>query len=195
MHPGAAYENWDEAEYFALHPSKTSTCSQCREVTCECPYGLDIPASLMQLHEKMIGLVDAGQARGMGATTPDSNDKAHRARILTADLPREMATGQPGVGRLWVENSGRDSWMHRDRGAYVEAIIDGKRVTARARHDAHPGGRAHFVFPIPPFVHAGEVQLLIRVKLESKWSTLRPAKVLLTMNHLIRIRSHDSTTP
>lgn len=188
MHPGAAYENWDEAEYFVLHPGNSSTCSQCNEVTCECPYGLDIPASLMRLHDEMIGLKEAGLARDMTATTPNPHVSAAGARVLTADLPREMVVGQPGVGRLWIENSGRDSWMQVGRGAYLEAIVEGQRVIARARHDTHPGGRAHFVFSIPPFLQAGEARLLVKVKLEPNWRALRLTKVLLTMNQLVRIR-------
>ena len=187
LHPGAAYENWDEAEYFALHPKKSSTCSQCNEVTCECPYGLDIPLSLMRLHDKMLDLKEAGLARDMSAPRPNAQGSAAGARILTADLPAEMVVGQPGVARLWVENSGRDSWAHLGRGAFVEAIIDGRRVVARARQDTHPGGRVHFVFSIPPFSQAGEAQLFMKVKLEPDWRALRPTKVLLTMNHLVRI--------
>src|SRR5262249_14256982 len=186
MHPGAAYENWDEAEYFALHPAKSATCSECNDVKCECPYGLDIPVSLIQLHEKMVGLADDGLVRDMTSTNP--HVKVAGARVLTADLPRKMLVGHPAVGRLWVENSGHDSWMHIGRGAYLEAIIDGERITVRARHDTQPGGRAHFVFPIPRFLHAGEAQLLIQVKLESNWRALRSSKVLLTMKHLIQIR-------
>jgi predicted aldo/keto reductase-like oxidoreductase len=186
MHPGAAYENWDEAEYFTLHSGKSSTCSQCNEVTCECPYGLDIPANLMQLHEKMMNLADAGLARDMSATKPNMHGRG--ARLLTADLPREMVVGQAGVGRLWIENSGRDSWIHTGRGAYLEAILDGQRVIVRARHDTHPGGRVHFVFSIPRYLQAGEAQLFIKVRLASNWRALQPGKVLLTMNHSIKIR-------
>ena len=187
MHPGAAYENWDEAEYFALHPSESSTCSKCSEVTCGCPYGLDIPASLVRLHDKMLALKEAGLARDMSATMPSRRANAAGARVLTADLPREMVVGQPGVARLWVENTGRDSWMQAGRGAFVEAIANNRRLAARMRQDTHPGGRAHFVFSIPPFLQAGDVELLIEVKLEPNWRALRPAKVLLTMNHPVRI--------
>jgi predicted aldo/keto reductase-like oxidoreductase len=151
LHPGAAYENWDEAEYFALHPKKSSTCSQCNEVTCECPYGLDIPLSLMRLHDKMLDLKEAGLARDMSAPRPNAQGSAAGARILTADLPAEMVVGQPGVARLWVENSGRDSWAHLGRGASLRLSSTGGRVVARARQDTHPGGRVHFVFSIPPF--------------------------------------------
>jgi len=188
MHPGAAYENWDEAEYFALHPGESSTCSQCNEVTCECPCGLDIPASLSRLHEQMVGLRETGLAREMGARMTNTHVEVTGARILTADLPREMVVGQGGVGRLWVENSGPDSWMHVARGAYLEAMVDRLRIIVRARHDTHPGGRAHFVFSIPPFLKAGEAELCIKVKLEPNWRALRPTKVLLTMNHVLQIR-------
>jgi predicted aldo/keto reductase-like oxidoreductase len=182
LHPGADYENWDEAEYFSLHPGKSSTCSQCSEVTCECPYHLDIPASLIRLHDNMSGLVAAGLARDMSGTPPEE------ARVLTADLPRDLIVGQHSVGRLWVQNAGRDSWMHAGRGAYVEAMIDGRRTITRARQDTPPGGRTHFVFSIPPFSQAGESQISIKVKLDSNWRALQPTRVLLTMNHLIQIR-------
>jgi hypothetical protein len=134
----------------------------------------------------MIGLVDTGQARDMTPTNPHL--KTAEARVLTSDLPLEMVVGQSGVGRLWVENAGLDSWMHTGRGAYLEAIIDGQRITARTRHDTHPGGRAHFAFSIPRFLRAGEVQVVLKVKLESQWRALRPTKVLLTMTHLIQVR-------
>ena len=109
------------------------------------------------------------------------------ARMLAANLPQEMIVGQPGVARLWVENVGRDSWIQSRQGAYVEAIIDGRRIIARPRKDTPPADRVHFVFSIPPFSQTGQAQLFIKLKLESDWRALRPAKVLLTMNHSVRI--------
>ena len=164
-----------------------STCSQCHEVTCECPYGLDIQASLTRLHDTMLGLKDAGLVRDMSAITPNPRVNMAGARMLAADLPQEMIVGQPGVARLWVENVGRDSWIQSRQGAYVEAIIDGRRIIARPRKDTPPADRVHFVFSIPPFSQTGQAQLFIKLKLESDWRALRPAKVLLTMNHSVRI--------
>ena len=187
MHPGAAYEIGMRRSTSRCTRGEFSTCSQCHEVTCECPYGLDIQASLTRLHDTMLGLKDAGLVRDMSAITPNPRVNMAGARMLAANLPQEMIVGQPGVARLWVENVGRDSWIQSRQGAYVEAIIDGRRIIARPRKDTPPADRVHFVFSIPPFSQTGQAQLFIKLKLESDWRALRPAKVLLTMNHSVRI--------
>src|SRR5262245_51915900 len=67
LHPSETFETWNEVEYFRLHPKDDLACATCSEVTCACPYGIDIPRGLGQLHEQMTDLRD----RGLVPAAPD----------------------------------------------------------------------------------------------------------------------------
>ncbi|MEO0408668.1 MAG: aldo/keto reductase, partial [Cyanobacteria bacterium P01_A01_bin.135] len=60
LFPGETFETWDEVEYFHLHPAAQPICSTCPSVTCKCPYGIDIPRSLVKIHEQMTVLKAKG---------------------------------------------------------------------------------------------------------------------------------------
>ncbi len=52
-YPSETFETVDDLRYFTLHPGETAACSTCTDVTCACPYGIDIPASLVKVHAEM----------------------------------------------------------------------------------------------------------------------------------------------
>ena len=62
-YPSESYETWDEVEYFRLHPGEQATCVSCPDVTCGCPYGIDLPHALPVLHVQMIDLRDRVRPR------------------------------------------------------------------------------------------------------------------------------------
>ena len=52
LHPGVDYENWDNVEYFQLHPNNKSICASCNNITCRCKFGINIQEKLIELHKK-----------------------------------------------------------------------------------------------------------------------------------------------
>ena len=60
LHPSGVLEQPDNIEYFRQHPSLASVCATCPDVTCVCPAGIDIPASLITMHSRMVELMQDG---------------------------------------------------------------------------------------------------------------------------------------
>jgi glutamate-1-semialdehyde aminotransferase/predicted aldo/keto reductase-like oxidoreductase len=169
LHPSETFETWDDVEYFRLHPGREATCATCPDVTCGCPYGIDVPRSLTAMHGEMVGLLDRGLAAApKEAAPPACGDGDFAARVVLRDLPAELGPGETYVCRLFVENAGRRSWFPEDNphraGVALAVFLDGTRSdTVRLRHEVHPGGRGHFVFPITAPRSPGRLRLRLRV--------------------------------
>jgi len=144
-HPAEAFETWREVEYFTLHPQREATCATCPDVTCACPYGIDIPRSLAATHDRMVGLMeDAKAPPPPGDPRADRGDEAFGARILRLDIDAAPAPDGARCVRAHLENIGARAWTPADARLVVEA--GGREAAeARPRWIAHPGGRAHFV--------------------------------------------------
>jgi glutamate-1-semialdehyde 2,1-aminomutase len=158
LHPSETFETWNEVEYFRLHPKEELACESCPDVTCACPYGIDIPRSLTGLHTRMTGLRD----RGLVPPAPDVAADAvggpeFRARVVSRELPHTLAPRQRAVARLFVENAGTRSWLaeknrHRAGVALAVTVGGARPFRVHPRDDVHPRGRCHFVFEVeaPP---------------------------------------------
>jgi hypothetical protein len=156
LHPSGVLEQPDNIEYFRQHPSLTSICSTCPDVTCRCPAGIDIPRSLTAMHSQMVGLMREGFI-----PPPDSHrgpirgDAAFGARIVSMDIPKAVKPERAYLCRLHVENAGERGWLpqHREHQARVALgiFVDGVRTqTLEVTQDVHRGGRWHFVFEVTP---------------------------------------------
>ena len=67
-------------QYFDLHaPSPAVACASCDDVTCRCPYGIDIPARLAERRGTMMRLLERG-------LTPGPSPPAGRARTNRGTL-------------------------------------------------------------------------------------------------------------
>jgi predicted aldo/keto reductase-like oxidoreductase len=154
--PSETYETWDDVEYFNLHPSEASICATCPNVTCVCPYEIDIPTSLQGLHAEMLSLAQRGLIRAPDfLKTAPVGDAGFAAKVVLVDL---SARGDAGtvVGRIYLQNSGQRGWF-ADDSKYPKArvalgvFIDNVEVERVAlRSDTHPpDGRAHFPFELP----------------------------------------------
>ena len=147
-------------EYFKLHPQMTPVCADCRNVSCRCPNGIDIPLALKEIHEKMLALAqkeliplpENRKRRVLG-------DDTFGARIVSKNIPEKMVAGQSYRCRINVENAGLRGWhpnseKHRAR-AVLGVFVDKKRIQSlEVNRDVHKGDRFHFEFEIAPPVHA-----------------------------------------
>jgi predicted aldo/keto reductase-like oxidoreductase len=137
--------------YFELHPSRSATCSTCPNVTCRCPFGLDVPAALMHAHDRMLRLDALGVlpvvAKPMPPTSPFS------ARLISREVPARLGSGETAVLRLVVENCGTQSWVPWSAAGPVmmEVSLNGEVVAhRRLRQEIPPGERCHFTCEVGP---------------------------------------------
>ena len=88
------FETLDRLQYFHLHQQAGAPCSNCQDVTCACPHGLDIPAQLDRVHEVMLGL----QQRDLLPRTPGQSAALAPAgpwqvRRIQDEVPPVLAPG------------------------------------------------------------------------------------------------------
>ena len=154
LHPSETFETWNEVEYFRLHPKEDLSCTTCPDITCACPYGIDIPRSLDGLHAKMTDLRDAGLvAPAPDAGTAPLGGSEFGARVVSSEIPNTLAPRERAVARLFVENTGSRSWLmpgNRQRSGVALAVSVGSERPFHVypRDDVHPRGRCHFVFEV-----------------------------------------------
>ncbi len=152
MQPAEAFETWSGVDYFQLHPSIASSCASCANVTCACLHGIDIPRSLMEVHQSMVALLERGLiAPPPSDLTANRGDATFGARVIRLDIPESMHPGQAYICRLQLENIGTIAWFPEgENGAVaIRVFLDGAEITtASFRQVVHPGGRGHVVFEL-----------------------------------------------
>ena len=147
--------------YFDLHaPSALSTCATCRNVSCGCPSGIDIPASLTRAHGTMLDLLDRG-----GVAGPSNNGQAAPGNPLEGRLFESAWNGN--FATVAVQNVGTDGWFRADQhaGVWLELrTCDSYVVPCGLRADVPPSGDAYFSFHIsdPSSVTSGLLWLVFR---------------------------------
>jgi predicted aldo/keto reductase-like oxidoreductase len=165
-----SFEITDEFEFFHLHPDTQPTCARCPNVTCNCPFGIDIPGNLNALHARMIDLRER-RLIPLSERELIVGDEDFGTRVLLRDLPSSLTPSEITVCRLWVENTGMHGWFLGTRNAvHLRAFAD-RRVIAKVhqRHDVQPGGRTHFVFELS----APKIASSFRLRLELVEERLR----------------------
>jgi hypothetical protein len=188
-HGAERFETWDDVEYFRLHPDLEAACLTCADVTCTCPYGIDVPQALIGIHDDMIALLEK-------KLVPPPEDLSSRlgnqhlgARVVMLDIPSEMMPGDTAVCRVHLENAGSSSWLHdeaAESGVTLSAYVNGSRVaTSRPRGDVHAGERGHFVFELTA-PSKGE-HFRLRLKLLPHGPRYLPARGVPIHDGLIRI--------
>jgi glutamate-1-semialdehyde 2,1-aminomutase len=154
LHPSAVFEQLEHMEYFKLHPQMTSVCADCRDVSCRCPNGIDIPLALKEIHEQMLGLVQKE------LIPPPENrkrrvygDGTFGARIVSRGIPEQMVPEQSYRCRINVENAGLRGWHPENKKfrarAALGVFLNKRRIqTLEVTRDVHKGDRFHFEFEI-----------------------------------------------
>jgi predicted aldo/keto reductase-like oxidoreductase len=158
-YPSETFETVDQLQYFHLHPRDTATCSTCADITCHCPYDIDIPGQLRRVHQQMVSL----RQQGLLPATPsqlqhDLIKGAFTVQVVSRDIPKRLQRGQVGVCRLYVQNAGEKTWTPS---SVVLAVVEaGKlRQQVRVRHAVEPGTRTHLTFTLETFQKAGDYTL------------------------------------
>ncbi|MEM9266410.1 MAG: aldo/keto reductase [Cyanobacteria bacterium P01_F01_bin.13] len=171
--PSETFETWDEVEYFHLHPSLQSTCATCPDMTCSCPYGLNIPKTLAGLHQEMVTLQEKGLI-----TSPENSqkiitfDETFKVRVLLKEVPTSLMPAETYLCRLYLENLASRGWFHNAQKfahASVKLLIfiDGCCVDAiPLRHEVHQGERTHFVFPLQAPANQSQIKLCLTLVAE-----------------------------
>jgi predicted aldo/keto reductase-like oxidoreductase len=169
LFPGETFETPDEFEYFRLHPGHEPSCGACPDVTCSCPAGLDIPASLIRIHGPMLELAEQGLVPGpsalpasgtrglLGRARALGNALLRRtslaARVVIRDVPVRLSPRGSAVCRLFLENQGRQSWVGGarpggPRTALLVYVGDRLHQEVALRYEVEPGRRGHFTFDL-----------------------------------------------
>ncbi|MEO0406380.1 MAG: hypothetical protein AAF289_03410, partial [Cyanobacteria bacterium P01_A01_bin.135] len=150
------------------HPAAQPICSTCPSVTCKCPYGIDIPRSLVKIHEQMTVLKAKGhvcqpEGHPNGQTSGQQNNQSNEefsARLVLHDIPQTLRATESAICRIYVENIGSRGWFADDRkfanaAVKLVTLMDGAAVAETAlRADTNCRERTHFVFSIQPVGHA-----------------------------------------
>lgn len=155
--PSETFETWDGIEYFQLHPNFESTCANCNNITCKCPYGIDIAKNMIKLHQQMLEL----KSKGHVSHPQDSVikfDDSFSAKVILHDIPEVLSESEPQICRIYVENRSSRGWFpnaQKFANASVKLIvlineINSAEIYLRSEVNCHQ--RTHFVFALePPF--------------------------------------------
>lgn len=164
------FETLDRLQYFHLHPHQESACSSCDDVTCHCPYGIDISGELMKAHKVMVDL----KVKGLLPLTPAELEQQvprgpWAVKTAFAELPALMKSGDTATCRLWLENAGSIKWLAANRwtkATGLHLIVQGgdSNQSVALRHDVEPGTRTHFSFELVAPEQPGNYQIRIFLK-------------------------------
>jgi predicted aldo/keto reductase-like oxidoreductase len=159
------FETLDRLQYFHLHPGETAACSSCDNVTCRCPDNIDIPRSLVSIHERMLALREGGVLPEIPAELEKQVPRgAWPAKIVSREIPSALGAGQTAMLRLWVENAGMQKWKASlprigGNGLVLVMELGHVREHVHLRHDVEPGTRTHFSFEVKAPKQAGRYQM------------------------------------
>jgi predicted aldo/keto reductase-like oxidoreductase len=169
LHPSAVFEQPESTEYFKLHPQLESVCASCVNVTCACPYGINIPQALKDIHSQMLDLkrlrlipppsIEKGEIFG---------DETFGARIVSMDVPKTMASGETYLCLLLLENAGLRGWhpkIKEHRARVLLGVFVGKTrtQTIEVAQDVHRGQRWRFSFEVTVPLNVNRFRLRLQL--------------------------------
>lgn len=158
-YPSETFETAESRQYFHLHPDDTAACLTCTDRTCSCPNGIDIPASLIEIHRQMLSL----REKGLLPATPKELEEnvikgAFTVQVAMSQVPRVMKAGHRDVCRFRLRNLGAEKWrvspgQNKGRRVGLAVYIRDRLVRqVPLRCEVKPGAYTHFAFEIdaPP---------------------------------------------
>ena len=155
LFPSETFETWDEIEYFKLHPNSEPTCSSCNNITCQCPYGIDIPKNMIKLHHEMLSLKNKGHV-----CCPENSsirfDDSFSAKVILHDIPEILSDSQLQICRIYVENKSSRGWFPNSKkfpNATVKLIVlieNSNYSEIYLRSEVYCHQRTHFIFSLEP---------------------------------------------
>ncbi len=148
------FETLDRLEYHVLHPWAEAACASCTDVTCRCPFGINIPPALVHMHKEMKTFREMGLLPLPAKEDRSCKDDAPRpfaARLFRKEVPSALDRGRAHLFRLVAENVGADSWRPspHSEGVCLRVFMENELVhKVRLRGETPPGEKAHFVFEL-----------------------------------------------
>ena len=158
LFPSETFETWDDVEYFKIHPHSESSCGNCQNITCKCPYGIDIPTNMIKLHGQMQQLRNQGHV-GDPENKVVQFDDTFSAKPILHDIPEVLSKNQTQTCRIYVENTSNRGWFPdatKFANASVKLMVfigDICETEVFLKTEVNCHERTHFVFSLtPPFL-------------------------------------------
>jgi len=199
-YPSETFETLDRLQYFYLHPWETAACVSCDTVTCRCPKGIDIPKELINIHGQMLRL----REEGLLPATPIEDQNHHgkgpfTARVIRHQVPHDLFSGQKGICRFCLENTGRDVWRAPADGDTADGVMmgvfSGRRLIRNIplRQDVDPGDRGHFAFVIRAPGRVGGHPLIFTLLPDTRKASLKDGAQVLCWT--LRVIPDNTSVP
>jgi ferredoxin len=157
LFPSETFETWDGVEYFQLHPDSESICANCDNITCNCPYSIDIPEDMIILHQQMSELKNKGYIAN-GKDDVIRFDDSFSAKVILHDIPEVISESQTQICRIYIENRSTRGWFPdatKFDNASVKLLVFLNNLNyseVYLRSEVNCQQRTHFVFTLePPF--------------------------------------------
>jgi predicted aldo/keto reductase-like oxidoreductase len=179
-YPSETFETVDQLQYFHLHPHDAAVCSTCTNVTCQCPYGIDIPGQLSLIHRQMSALREQGLLPATPCQMQEALIKgAFTAQVVSQHIPTSLLPGRAAICRLYLHNAGGTTWTPANT---VLAVVEAGKLQQqiRPRHDVESGTRAHFTFELTVSQRTGACELQLFLMSPSDGAIAADATELLT---------------
>ncbi|MFH7243347.1 MAG: aldo/keto reductase [Spirulina sp.] len=152
-YPSETFETIDECRYFHLHPQDSAVCRTCEEQTCHCPYGINIPNSLIDIHSHMQDLRNKKLLPKLPAELNTSLiDGDFRVQVVSRSIPKHVSVSNPVSCQFYLHNAGQETWLKSTfPKTRLNILINGQlEKSVSLRHDVHPGTRTHLTFDLTP---------------------------------------------
>ena len=185
------FETLDRLEYHVLHPWAEAACASCADVTCKCPFGINIPLALVHMHKEMKTFREIGLLPVSAEEDQSGKDDVLRpfaARLFRKEVPPALDRGQTHLFRLVAENVGADSWRPSPHSAGICLLVfmENELVRkVRLRGETPPGEKAHFVFELRSPSKSGFYRLHF-VLLDESFQSKETRADLLTLEVEVR---------
>ncbi|MGA2937572.1 MAG: aldo/keto reductase [Syntrophobacteraceae bacterium] len=185
------FETLDRLEYHVLHPWAEAACAGCADVTCRCPFGINIPLALVHIHKEMETFREMGLLPVSADEDRSGKDDALRpfaARLFRKEVPAALDRGQAHLFRLVAENVGADFWRPspHSEGICLLVFMQSELVhKVRLRGETPPGEKAHFVFELRSPSKSGFYRLHF-VLLDESFQSKETRADLLTLEVQVR---------
>lgn len=155
-YPSEIFESPDAYHYFRLTPRESVACQTCQQQTCECPYGIDIPSSLLDIHRRMLSLEKQG-VLPYSNSSPElrSSSELLVVRVLRQQVPTQMDSHDSVVCQFQLQNLGNCPWFpslslddHSLETYLVVTIFGHTKQRIPIRHIVPPHTSTHITFAL-----------------------------------------------
>lgn len=152
-YPSETFESLYPYYYFRLTSKESLACQTCQHQTCACPYGIDIPSSLLDIHRRMLEL-DKQDILPYSDSPVTLKSDAERLAVLVLrkQVPIQMGIQDEVVCQFYLQNVGKYPWFppqlsNHSPKVYLEVTLFG-HVQQRVpiRHIVRPNACTHITF-------------------------------------------------